>query len=133
VTQEHRKLFTLDEALELLPVVRRLLEELQESKRDLQASTERIDRVAETTTGNGHFEHGPSEPQTEAQRRATELQKLIEELDDLGVELKGIDQGLVDFPSLREGRVVYLCYRLGEETISWWHDLDAGFAGRQPL
>jgi hypothetical protein len=131
--QEHRKLFTLDEALELLPVVRRLLEELQESKRDLQASTERIDRAAETTTGNGHFEHGPSEAQTEAERRAVDLQKLIEELDDLGVELKGIDQGLVDFPSLREGRVVYLCYRLGEETISWWHDLDAGFAGRQPL
>jgi hypothetical protein len=55
------------------------------------------------------------------------------ELDDLGVELKGIDDGLIDFPTTREGRVVYLCWRLGEDEIGWWHETDGGFAGRQPL
>jgi hypothetical protein len=49
------------------------------------------------------------------------------------VELKDVEQGLLDFPHEREGRVVYLCWRLGEEGIGWWHDLDVGFAGRQPL
>ena len=62
-----------------------------------------------------------------------EMQKALDELDGLGVQLKDIDQGLVDFPSRRDGRVVYLCWRLGEETIAWWHDVDTGFAGRQPL
>jgi hypothetical protein len=64
---------------------------------------------------------------------ATRLQTLIEELDEIGVELKGIDEGLVDFPSERDGRVINLCWRMGEETIAWWHELDTGFAGRQPL
>ena len=51
----------------------------------------------------------------------------------LGVELKGIEQGLVDFPTMRDGRVVYLCWQLGEGTIAYWHEIDAGFSGRQPL
>jgi hypothetical protein len=57
----------------------------------------------------------------------------MSELDGIGVQLKRIDDGLVDFPSERDGRVVNLCWRLGEDTIAWWHELDAGFAGRQPL
>jgi hypothetical protein len=67
------------------------------------------------------------------QQAGARLQALIEELDGIGVELKGVDDGLVDFPSNREGRVVCLCWRLGEDTIAWWHETDAGFAGRQPL
>ena len=57
----------------------------------------------------------------------------MEEFAATGVELKGIDEGLVDFRSTRDGRVVYLCWRLGEETIAFWHELDVGFPGRQPL
>ena len=57
----------------------------------------------------------------------------MEAIHALGCELKHVDQGLIDFPALREGREVYLCWRLGEPTIGWWHDLDTGFAGRQPL
>jgi hypothetical protein len=51
----------------------------------------------------------------------------------MGVELKDIEEGLVDFRSMRDGRIVYLCWRQGEDTIAFWHELDAGFAGRQPL
>ncbi|HXH22965.1 MAG TPA: DUF2203 domain-containing protein, partial [Dehalococcoidia bacterium] len=74
---------------------------------------------------------------SQLQRRALELTREIEAkiaaLRRLGGEVKGIEQGLVDFPSLREGRTVYLCWRLGEDEVAWWHDVDAGFAGRRPL
>ncbi|MDQ3686652.1 MAG: DUF2203 domain-containing protein, partial [Acidobacteriota bacterium] len=56
------------------------------------------------------------------------------ELDALGVQIKDYERGLIDFPTLREGRVVLLCWQLGEgDSIEWWHDMEAGFAGRQPI
>jgi len=61
------------------------------------------------------------------------LQGLINELSDFGCELKEPDTGLIDFLSLRNGREIYLCWHLGEERINFWHHLNAGFAGRQPL
>jgi hypothetical protein len=63
-----------------------------------------------------------------------EVGRLTSEIDQMGVQLKDYTRGLIDFPSMREGRVVLLCWQLGEDDeIRWWHDLDAGFAGRQPL
>lgn len=62
-----------------------------------------------------------------------ELRAALEELQAMEVVLRDLDRGLVDFPSIREGREVYLCWEEGEEGIGWWHDLDAGHAGRQPL
>ena len=64
----------------------------------------------------------------------TELTIQLAELEALGVQLKDFERGLVDFPSLRDGRVVLLCWQLGEgDELEWWHDVDAGFAGRTPL
>ena len=64
----------------------------------------------------------------------TELTTQLAELETLGVQLKDFERGLVDFPSLRDGRVVLLCWQLGEgDELEWWHDVDAGFAGRTPL
>lgn len=58
----------------------------------------------------------------------------MSELEDLGVQLKDFERGLVDFPSLRDGRVVLLCWQLGEgDQLEWWHDMEAGFSGRTPL
>lgn len=62
-----------------------------------------------------------------------EMQRLIDELHGMGIEVKGIDQGLVDFPAERDGRTIYLCWMLDEPDIAYWHDLDTGFRGRQPL
>jgi hypothetical protein len=60
--------------------------------------------------------------------------KLTTDLHELGVELKDYSRGLIDFPSLKNDRVVYLCWQLGEgHSIQWWHEIDAGFAGRHPL
>jgi hypothetical protein len=63
----------------------------------------------------------------------TQLNERLARINSWGCELKGVDEGLIDFPSEREGRVVYLCWRLGEDAIRWWHEIDSGFAGRQPL
>ena len=69
----------------------------------------------------------------EAQALVKRLNELLAEINGLGCELKGLDEGLIDFPTERDGRTVYLCWRLGEERIAYWHELDTGFAGRQPL
>jgi Uncharacterized conserved protein (DUF2203) len=64
----------------------------------------------------------------------TALTTAIADLEALGVQLKDFERGLVDFPSLRDGRVVLLCWQMGEgDELEWWHDVDAGFAGRTPL
>jgi hypothetical protein len=73
-----------------------------------------------------------AQSQAELDAEETKLRSYIEELKLLGVELKG-PEGLCDFYSVRDGREVFLCWRLGEPEVSFWHDLDAGFAGRQPL
>ena len=57
----------------------------------------------------------------------------MQEIGGLGIEIKDFERGLCDFPHLRDGRVVYLCWQKGEDAIEWWHDIEAGFAGRQPL
>ena len=127
------RLFTLDEAIVLLPTVRQLMTEIQAAKADMDALTTELERLMGLTGGNGHLAADIASSREEVQKAAMKLQKLIEELDGIGVELKGIDEGLVDFPSERDGRVINLCWRLGEDTIAWWHELDTGFASRQPL
>ena len=127
------KLFTLDEAIALLPAVRQMLTEIQQRKHDLEQRSAHLDGLLASTSGNGHHATDVAAMRQELQSAATQLQQLMNELDATGAVLKGIDDGLIDFPSMREGRVVYLCWRLGEETISFWHALDTGFAGRQRL
>jgi hypothetical protein len=127
------RLFTLDEALALLPTVRQLLTEMQDAKRELDNATVEVDRLSGLTGGNGHLAADMTRASEAVQAATTKLQAFVSELVSLGVQLKSIDEGLVDFPSERNGRVVLLCYRLGEETIAWWHEETTGFAGRQPL
>ncbi len=127
------KLFTLEEALTLLPAVRQMLTEIQQRKHDIEERSARLDGLLVSTSGNGHRAADIDSMRSELHAKASELQQLMSELDATGVVLKGIEEGLLDFPSLREGRVVDLCWRLGEDTISFWHEQDVGFAGRQPL
>ncbi len=127
------RLFTLEEALTLLPTVRQLLIEIQAAKRALDTSSAETERLLGLTGGNGHLAVDVERVRKAAQASSSTLESLMAELDSLGVQLKGIEEGLVDFPSEREGRVVLLCWLLGEETIAWWHDEDTGFPGRQSL
>jgi hypothetical protein len=127
------RLFTLDEARELLPTVKQILTEIQTAKGEVDTKGAEMARMLAITGGNGHLESDLARARDQVGYAAGDLQEHIAELADLGVELKGIDEGLCDFPSLRDGRVVYLCFRLGEDDIEYWHELDTGFSGRQPL
>ena len=127
--------FTPDEANELLPTVRPLVERMVEAKRALDAAQAEADDVSTRISGNG----GGLPPARLAEvdagvnRRATELAGALEEIQALGVVVKDLDTGLVDFPSVRDGRDVLLCWRLGEDEVAFWHRYDDGFAGRRPI
>ena len=128
-----QRTFTLEEARALLPEVREIAEAMRDHKRAFD-QTRRVLRDASKQAGsNGHGSRGALAAQTEAERLVQEIQQRVERLARMGVEVKGIDEGLVDFPSEREGRIVYLCWRIGEPDIAYWHELHAGFRGRQPL
>jgi hypothetical protein len=127
------RLFTLEEALAALPSAAGVLLNVQRWKQELEERSLELERLLNTAGGNGHLERDVAEARAEVQHAASELERSFRELDNLGVELKGMEQGLLDFPALREGRVVYLCWRQGEETIAYWHEVEAGFAGRQLL
>ena len=124
------KLFTIQEANALLPNVRVILAKIQRAHRRLsQYRDEARKAAAAAEQGGGGIEQGVAYATV-----LTDLTGEMSELDTLGVQLKDFERGLVDFPSLRDGRVVLLCWQLGEgDELEWWHDVDAGFAGRTPL
>ncbi|MEA2175530.1 MAG: hypothetical protein QOD00_3122 [Blastocatellia bacterium] len=122
------KLFSIEEANALLPTVRRIVVSIQRTHGRLLSYSEAARHAAEELGGGG----------MPGGERYVELllglSSLTSQLDALGVQIKDYGRGLIDFPSLRDGRVVLLCWQLGEgEQVEWWHDVDAGFAGRQPL
>jgi hypothetical protein len=123
------KLFTIEEANELLPTVRGSLEDIRILYTRLAAYREPAKAAAAASDRGGGMPGG-----SRYVKALYEIGKLTTELHEMGVQLKDYSRGLIDFPSLRDGRVVLLCWQLGEpEEIEWWHEIEAGFAGRQPL
>lgn len=123
------KLFTVREANELIPRVRSKLERIQwlyARSADYRASAL---AAAEASQFGGGMVGG-----THYIKGLYEIGKLTTELHEIGIQLKDYSRGLIDFPCRRDGRVVLLCWQLGEtDEIQWWHELEEGFAGRQPL
>ena len=124
------KLFTVEEANELLPAVRQILQKIKRSRRRLSAFQHQAKLAAEgAEQGGGGMNRGMLYAKI-----LTNFTAEMGELESMGVQLKDFERGLIDFPSLREGRVVLLCWQLGEgDKLQWWHDMDAGFAGRTRL
>jgi hypothetical protein len=124
------KLFTIEEANALLPAVRQILLRIKRSRQRLATLGSQAKLAAENAEqGGGGMADGVLYAQL-----LTGFTSETSELESLGVQLKDFERGLIDFPSLREGRVVLLCWQLGEgDEVEWWHDVDAGFAGRTPL
>jgi hypothetical protein len=124
------KLFTIEEANSLLPSVRPIVKSIQRSHRRLisfQAIAKHASEGAEN--GGGGMTQG-----SQYARVLIELSLGAGQLESLGVQLKDYSQGLIDFPSMRDGRVVLLCWKADEgDQLEWWHDLETGFGGRQPL
>jgi len=124
------KIFTVQEANALLPNVRTIVGKIQGAHRQLSRYREDAKKAAEAAErGGGGFVDGVAYAGV-----LSDLTAQLAELETLGVQLKDFERGLVDFPSLRDGRIVLLCWQLGEgDELEWWHDVDAGFAGRTPL
>ncbi|HMG73217.1 MAG TPA: DUF2203 domain-containing protein [Pyrinomonadaceae bacterium] len=124
------KLFTIEEANSLLPSVRPIVKSIQRSHRRVTSFQRTAQHAAEgAESGGGGMAQGPSYA-----RLLVDLSLGAGQLESLGVQLKDYSQGLIDFPSMREGRVVLLCWKADEgDQLEWWHDLEAGFGGRQPL
>ena len=124
------KIFTVQEANALLPEVRIIAGKIQHAHRQLSQYRDAAKKAAESAEqGGGGMAEGVAYAAI-----LTQLTTQLSELEALGVQLKDFERGLVDFPSLRDGRVVLLCWQLGEgDELEWWHDVDAGFAGRTPL
>lgn len=127
-----RTSFTVDQANATLPLVRRIVEDIVVGFRRWK------DKVAAFEVATARSAAGRPDPraealQREAQALAAELDGFIAELTQLGIEFKGFDQGLVDFPAELQGRPVYLCWRLGEPSVQYWHERDTGYEGRRPL
>ena len=124
------KLFTVDEATSLLPSVRLIVKSIQRSHRRLLSFQTAAKHAAEgAESGGGGMEQGE-----QYARLLIALSLGAGKLESLGVQLKDYTQGLIDFPSMRDGRVVLLCWKADEgDQLEWWHDIETGFAGRQPL
>jgi hypothetical protein len=111
------------------------VERMVEQRRELVTQLERQQELTGITkaNGGGFNPRLPAEIDSALEAAAAEVSTCIEELTVLGVQVKDLDSGLVDFPSLRDGEEVLLCWQLGEDEIRFWHRAEEGFAGRRPL
>ncbi len=126
--------FTLEEAIAQLPRLREILMEMREKKPRVDELRQEILAMTRKATGNGHLvSQDVRDRQKIAQELVIRLNELGKAIKEIGCELKGVEEALIDFPAEREGRTVYLCWKLGEDTITHWHELDSGFGGRQTL
>jgi len=127
--------FTREEATALLEEVRPVAEALVAHRRALTVAAARRAMITARISGNGG-DFDPQEPREldeQLEREAEAVKRAVEQLQRLGVLVKDLGRGLVDFPTLRDGEEVLLCWRVGEEEIAHWHGVDEGFAGRKPL
>jgi hypothetical protein len=121
-------LFTLPEANALIPQLTALFAEIESARKRIEAVQPSLWPVLQQSATNGG--------NANAGRVVEEFERIkrcVQAIRTLGVEVKDLNTGLIDFPAERDGHVVYLCWRYGEESIAFWHELDAGFTGRQPL
>ena len=120
--------FALDEANAAVKELRPLVGEMLEIRQVILDAQPELEPVMHKVAGNGG-----SRIASQVAHQFERLQEIMHLIEASGAELKDLNSGLLDFRSWRDGREVYLCWRYGEDEIRFWHDLDAGFAGRQPL
>ena len=130
---EKQNYFTVDEANQKIRWLEGQLQAIVSLGRNIERL--RLDNILRQGSSNGH---GGTDQDVVDNRKETDaavdrLKNLAQEINDSGIILKDLERGLVDFPTLWEGREVYLCWLLGESSIQFWHEIDTGFAGRQPF
>jgi hypothetical protein len=122
------RIFTLAEAKSLLPRLRLLLTEIGDKSSHIRELNADVQKARDKASFDGYSKSG-----AEYVESVSHLMFLIHQIKDMDVLLKDADRGLCDFPYMRQGKVVYLCWQLGEDDIQYWHDIETGFAGREPL
>jgi hypothetical protein len=132
-----KKYFTVAEANAMLPLVRAIVDDIVQLKNEIEERSERL-RNVRRLPGQRRGEDNPYDEEVqqievEIEKENDRLEEFCDELRRLGVELKDPRVGLIDFLTQIEGREAYLCWKLGEGDIAYWHEIEAGFAGRQSL
>lgn len=129
------RFFTIEEANRLIPRLETLMGRLTEKRQEFLSKQQALEENQAKVQENGHaLDRGKiAQLRKELGVLMWGIQQGIAEVEALGCLVKDLDLGLVDFPSLKEGREIYLCWRWGEEEVAFWHGLDEGFAGRKPL
>ena len=123
-----KRFFTVEEARQTLPRVRELMQQMMLMVGALEEAKQHVKELAQ----KGEMNTGSSAG-TRYIEGLAQISECVAAIQETGCLVKSIDEGLVDFPHLREGREVYLCWKNGEPDIGYWHEVDAGFAGRTPL
>jgi hypothetical protein len=127
------KYFTVEQANRTLPLVRRIVADIMDEHRRWKENLFRYEMIA----AGSQASQGESEEQVTLQRAVDESARRINgyigELAEIGCVFKGFDEGLVDFYSRRDDRDILLCWKVGEDRVAYWHEVEAGFAGRQEL
>lgn len=126
--------FTRAQAEALLPQLEPMLLALRDLRTELAGIEEQVEALQVRMRGNGHEHQG--ELARLRERAATLIEQVnerVQRINELGVLVKDLRMGLIDFPAWRDDREVYLCWRLGEPRIAWWHTIEGGFGARQPL
>jgi hypothetical protein len=123
----HERHFTREEANALLPQLTTLLTQLREAK-DQLTDEEAHEALSEAAPANGGGEEG-----RQVGVAFLAVRRMLEVVERSGLVLRDIDRGLVDFPALLDDREIYLCWELGEDEVAYWHELEGGYGGREPL
>lgn len=130
------KFFNREEAEELLPMIESCLEQARKQKQKVGALDKELAQAAARimVLGGSHPPYAElARKKGERDKLTNQMQEAVAKINETGCLVKDLDEGLVDFPSLREGEEVYLCWKLGEEHIGYWHRIHEGYAGRKPL
>lgn len=125
--------FTLDEANQTLPLVRKIVADIVAMYPDVQRKLATLRQLADRDEKDAALERRMEDLRDALDRDSDLLNGFLRELGQIGCLVKGFEEGLVDFHAWVDGRPVFLCWKLGEDRIEWWHELDGGYTGRRPL
>ena len=128
-----KRRFSLEQANSTLPLVKRIVRDIVRTHSEVLKCQQQLEKTTGRQQQRQQQTQTPQETQGQLERHMTRLEDYVEELTEVGCELKDYQMGLIDFTGRHQGRDVCLCWKLGEERIAFWHELDAGFAARQPV
>lgn len=128
------RLFTVHEANELLPTLTAVLKDLIVKREKVQVRRRELAVLEVKARSNGRESASTALQARESlENLLAEMNEQVDQITSMGCQLKDLAQGLIDFPAIRDGREVYLCWKLGEDRVAYWHEQEVGFADRKPL